>query len=232
MTERPSQTAPPPALPAATVTILRDGPAGVEVLLVRRNTQLVFAGGNWVFPGGRVDDVDRVGLAADDHLTAARIAGAREVAEETGVAVDPDRLVWFSHWTPPPTAARRYATFFFATAAPDPGVGVVVDGSEIHDWGWMTASDALARRDRGEIALRPPTWITLHQLSSFASTADALAGLATSEPEHFETRLAEEASVPVALYHGDAGYEAGDGEVPGPRHRLRMAADRWTYQRD
>lgn len=225
-----------PARPAATVVILRDGERGIEALLVCRNTELAFAGGNWVFPGGRVEEEDHAHAEPDaDHedrlLTAARHAAVREAAEETGVALDPTSLVWFAHWTPPATAARRFTTHFFATAAPDPHVGVTVDGSEIHDWGWMTAVDALARRDRGEILLRPATWITLHQLGGFETVAHALEALERAEPEHFETHLADGAPVPTALYRGDAGWDTADADAPGPRHRLVMAEGSWTYVR-
>ena len=112
----------PPIIPAATVVVLRDhADGGVEALMVRRNTKLEFAGGMWVFPGGRVDEGDRAGLAVDDAEGAARRAAVREAAEEAGVELDADALVWFSHWTPPPIAPKRFGTYFFATAAPDGG---------------------------------------------------------------------------------------------------------------
>jgi hypothetical protein len=44
--------------PAATVVLLRDGTQGCEVLLVRRNAQLSFHGGAWVFPGGLDEAAD------------------------------------------------------------------------------------------------------------------------------------------------------------------------------
>ena len=53
----------PPAIPAATVVLLRDAPGGVETLMLRRNSKLAFAGGAWVFPGGRIDPEDYPGGA-------------------------------------------------------------------------------------------------------------------------------------------------------------------------
>ena len=47
-----------PIRPAATVMLVRDGDAGVEVFMLRRTLQAVFAGGMYVFPGGRLDDAD------------------------------------------------------------------------------------------------------------------------------------------------------------------------------
>jgi recombination protein RecT len=49
---------PAPLRPAATVLLLRDTPAGVEVLMTRRSMTASFAAGAYVFPGGGVDDLD------------------------------------------------------------------------------------------------------------------------------------------------------------------------------
>ena len=43
---------------AATVVLIRDGEAGPEVLLLKRNRALMFAGGLWVFPGGAIEAED------------------------------------------------------------------------------------------------------------------------------------------------------------------------------
>ena len=98
---------------AATVILLRDTEQGLETLMLRRNSKLAFAGGMWVFPGGRVDPADREGIAPDDDLGAARRAAVRESLEETGLAVVEDALVPFSHWTPPDVAVKRFLTWFF-----------------------------------------------------------------------------------------------------------------------
>ncbi|HBX73628.1 MAG TPA: hypothetical protein DEG86_11640, partial [Halieaceae bacterium] len=47
-----------PARPASTVVLLRDGPEGLETLLLKRNKALLFAGGYWVFPGGALEASD------------------------------------------------------------------------------------------------------------------------------------------------------------------------------
>lgn len=51
---------PPPVAPkdAATVMLLRDGSNGLEVFLLRRATQMAFAGGMTAYPGGGVDSRD------------------------------------------------------------------------------------------------------------------------------------------------------------------------------
>ncbi len=93
-----------PAIPAATLVLLREGEGAVEALFVRRASTMRFAPGATVFPGGRVDASD-VRLAEQIHIglpladAAARIAAIRETIEETGVAVGldiaPDEIAEF-----------------------------------------------------------------------------------------------------------------------------------------
>ena len=47
-----------PALPAATVTLVRDAPGGLEVLMLQRNHQSGFMPGMFLFPGGAIDPGD------------------------------------------------------------------------------------------------------------------------------------------------------------------------------
>lgn len=213
---------------AATVILLRDTDDGIETLMLRRNSKIAF-GGMWVFPGGRVDDADREGLADDDELGAARRAAAREAHEEAGLVIDVEGLVPFSHWTPPPITPKRFLTWFFLARAPERDV--VIDEGEIHEHLWMGPRSALDRRDARQIELAPPTWISLHTLAAHANVEDALSQALAREPEHFQTHISVGGLGPVALWHGDAGWESSDADVPGRRHRLSMLADRWRYER-
>ena len=89
-----SNELPRPSIPAATVVVFRNDPAGgaPQILMVTRHNSMTFAGGMAVFPGGRVDPEDRElaatlahGLDADE--AAHRIAAVRETLEETGLAI-------------------------------------------------------------------------------------------------------------------------------------------------
>ena len=51
-------------LPSATVMLLRDAPAGLEVLMMRRHGDSTELGGVYVFPGGKLDTLD-LGAAAE-----------------------------------------------------------------------------------------------------------------------------------------------------------------------
>ena len=78
-----------PAIPAATLVLVRERDGGPpELLMVERAEGMAFAGGALVFPGGRIDDADcALGAAVADPDGGARIAAIRETIEETGVPV-------------------------------------------------------------------------------------------------------------------------------------------------
>jgi 8-oxo-dGTP pyrophosphatase MutT (NUDIX family) len=218
-------------VPAATVVLLRDGVEGVETLMLRRNAALDFAGGAWVFPGGRVDPGDIDPARPSDTLAAARNAAAREAREEADVTLDPTSFVVLSRWCPPPEAPKRFDTWFFVGRAPLQ-IEVTIDGSEIHEHSWARPADVLERRRAGEIELFPPTWVSLHQLTGYADVDSALAGIAAERPHYFVTRVAKQPDgTRTVMWDPDAGYVSGDLDAPGARHRLIMWADGWEYLR-
>ena len=214
-----------PAIPAATVVLLRDLP-GLEVLMLHKASQIAF-GGMWVFPGGRIDEGD---YGADrDANAAARKAAVRETLEEAGLALSSDGFVWFAHWTPPPGTPKRYATWFFAARAASHDV--TIDGGEIQNHQWLAPAAALERHAAGEIDLAPPTWVTLYQLSRTSTVDAALALLRSREPRFYETRVAKRADgVRVAMWRGDAGYADWNADLPGHRHRLAMTQGGFSFE--
>jgi 8-oxo-dGTP pyrophosphatase MutT (NUDIX family) len=216
--------------PAATVLLLRDGALGLEVLMLRRNSDIAF-GGLWVFPGGAVDEHERLG---DDHLGSARTAAVREVEEETGLIVDGAGLETWSLWEPPRRAymsgrgeTRRFSTWFFVAAAPEGEIAV--DGGEIHEHRWLTPLDAIAKRDNGEINLVPPTWVTLWQLGRHSTLETAMALARASDPGEFRTRAVHRDPLTLA-WAGDIAYEGAAIDENGSRNRLTINPDRWVYE--
>ncbi len=94
-----------PARPASTLVVLRDGAAGIEVLLSRRTQSNDQFSGAWVFPGGIVDAGDRAAhqhcVGLDDAAASAQlglesggldyyIAAVRECFEESGLLLAVD----------------------------------------------------------------------------------------------------------------------------------------------
>ncbi len=213
--------------PASTVVLLRDSSGVLEVLLLRRNSKLAFHGGAWVFPGGRIDPQDS-GSGGDEG--AARRAASREAREEAGLEIDPAALVQISHWTTPEGLPKRFATWFFLAAAD--ATQVRVDGGEIHEHSWLTPAAALAARQRGEIELPPPTFVTLSTLLSQASVAAALVSARAAAPLVYLPRFVPVDGGACSLYPADAGWEFRDPTREGPRHRLHMLESGWHYERD
>jgi 8-oxo-dGTP pyrophosphatase MutT (NUDIX family) len=206
------------------VVPLRDGPDGIEVLLLRRSSGSGAFGGMWVFPGGQIDPEDSVGTGADTgELGVARRAAVREAAEEAGIDLQEDSLVFLSFWLPPPGVGRRFATWFFLAPAHQHGQ-VVVDRREIHEHRWVTPRRAMELRDSGEIGLVPPTFATLWWVAGQRDTSSALAAARARVPERFETHLVTGSDgVPRAgVWAGDVAYDDGDLDRPGPRRRLVM----------
>lgn len=197
---------------AATTVILRERRGGPEVLMIERPDRGSFAGA-WVFPGGRLDDVD----AGDTEIDRARSAAVRETREETSLALDLGDLLLHAQWTPPPGIPLRIRTWFFLTR--DPGGEVLIDPSEAVDAAWLRPADALARHGRGGLTLYPPTWMTLHLLQDHGDVDSLLAatrasGTRTFAPEVWGRQL---------LWSAD--------DAPA-RHRLDMTGLPWSYATD
>ena len=62
-------------MPAASLIILRKGSCGFDVLLLKRNPDLAYLGGVWVFPGGRIEKKD-YGETGDMNLPEAALKAA------------------------------------------------------------------------------------------------------------------------------------------------------------
>ena len=96
-------------VPAATLVLLRDTTPGVEVLLTQRHRANKFAGGDFVFPGGKIevddnpDDADAWCIGLDPERAAARlgtpdartavgylVGAIRETFEEVGILLAVD----------------------------------------------------------------------------------------------------------------------------------------------
>lgn len=171
-----------PLEPAATVALIRPAGGDVEVYLQHRHRGLAFAGGMHAFPGGRVDDSDAAPLVtgttgpmpqawaarfdatspaeAQAHLAAA----VREVAEETGVEVDPAGMVGWSRWVTPRFERRRFDAWFFVAPVPVDQEPRALTG-ESHDGVWIRPATALVALRQGSLAMLPPTWWTLREIA-------------------------------------------------------------------
>jgi 8-oxo-dGTP pyrophosphatase MutT (NUDIX family) len=218
----------PPAVPAATLVLLRDAAAGLEVLLLRRSRQLTAFAGVWVFPGGATEPADG---PADDWpacQTTARHTAVRELAEETGLVLGPEALRPLSRWTAPVGMPRRFDTWFFLAVSPE--MPVRIDRGEIHDHRWIEPRKALAHHHSGHMPFFPPTWVTLHHLASFDRCDTALSSAARTPSYHFAPKVVPRGAGTCFLYSGDLAYDQLAIDAPGPRHRLWVRRDGWQYE--
>ena len=221
-----------PAVPAATVVLLRDTDDGPQVLMLRKNSRIAF-GGMWVFPGGRIDPEDYPEEGdpnSHEYMHAgARSAAAREAREEAGLDLDASDFVWFSHWTPPPDVPARFATWFFVARGREQAVNV--DGGEIEAHRWISPADALSKHTAGEIDLVAPTWVTLYHLSRYETVTALLARFQAAPARVYVTRIGQSGDgVRVAMWPGDAGYDDCNPDVDGARHRLRMPPGGFAFE--
>lgn len=217
-----------PIFPASTVVLLRDGLEGLEVLLLRRSKAVSFAGGSWVFPGGRIDPEDYAG--GEDIEVAARNAAIRETMEEAALPIEEQALEYYSHWTAPKETPKRFATWFYL-ASVTADAEVVVDGGEIDFHQWYKPEDALAAVNRQEIQLLPPTFVTLFELSRHQSVAEVMAYSRSRETPKYLPKMTFVEDGVCMLYPGDAGYDTEQNDLEGHRHRFWMMPDGWRYER-
>lgn len=230
--------------PAATAVVLRSLAQGFEVLLLCRSKKSTFADSVWVFPGGGVEQNDFVSPLNDKNTgkeqnlenekeleQATRHAAVRETLEECGLSLSVEGLVPYSHWTTPVGPPRRYSTWFYFYLLEDEYAQVVVDNEEIVDFQWLTPSDALEKQAQGELSLLPPTFVTLEALSRFQDAQLAIEQLKTTEFVTILPKATRQGNTTIMLYPGDAGYEAGDANMDGVRHRFLMSKEQWTYEK-
>lgn len=218
-----------PAIPAATVLLLREHQNQNQVLMLHKTSKIAF-GGMWVFPGGKLDAADYDEERNDN--AAARVAAARETEEEAGISIPADKFIWFAHWTPPASTARRFATWFFLSST-DGDHEITVDGGEIQNHQWISPLEALAQHAKGEIDLAPPTWVSLYQLSKFDNIDQAIKRFTGQPPRYYQTRVVKDNDGSrVALWDGDAGYPEWDAGTSGARHRLTMSKAGFKFEHD
>lgn len=205
-------TAPVPR-PATTVLLVRDGADGLEVLMAVRNDRSHFASA-MVFPGGIIDaeDADEAWLELaegaaelDEIERARRIAGFRELYEETGLLLldapergvqaaeatafldvvraaggrlDLSAMAPFAHWITPESAPKRFDTHFrlcWLTTE----MSAISDGGETVSVEWLRPADAIALGASRQRNLLFPTKCQLDLLAQSNTVAEAVAAAGT-----------------------------------------------------
>lgn len=172
MVRRMAGVAPPAtAVPrrSGAVVLVRER-AEIEVFLVRRATTLEFLGGYWSFPGGSTD-------GAENASDAAR----RELAEETGVVLDPGaELAPLGRWITPANVPIRFDTDYYAARADGQVPDIAASRGELDAGEWVTPATALARLRAGEWLIPSPVRRVLELLEGGVDAAVAGAAVAVA----------------------------------------------------
>lgn len=198
-----NQAARPPAriVPAATILLVRDGEAAVEVFMVKRHHQIDFASGALVFPGGKLapgDNDPRLRALIDgaeaynDEELALAACAIREAFEESGILL-----------------ARR------------PGAGDLLSGAEV------TALDA-HRVPLNEEKLALADFLEANGIRLAADRLVRFARWVTPDmmPKRFDTWFFI-AAAPEGQLGAHDGYESVDSVWVTPEQAI-AEPDRWT----
>lgn len=149
------------------------GSGGWEVFWARRSPKLAFLGGFWAFPGGGAEPGD----------ASLQATCAREVREETGLDIAPDRFLPAGRTVTPAWADLRFdASYFVADVSADAAAGaagpVTLAGGELVECEWTAPELALERWHRGERLTSPVAVQALRAIAGGGSLADIAGRLA------------------------------------------------------
>lgn len=239
-----------PTRPSTTVLLVRDAPDGLEVLMVvRQNDRSQYAAA-MVFPGGVVEPADSdegwlllcdgvEGL--DDGERARRIAGFRELHEETGILLldhpapapravvgetsfqevvrasggrlDLAAMVPFAHWITPEGAPKRYDVFFRLCSSPT-DMSAVSDGQETVAAEWLRPANAIALGASGQRNLLFPTKCQLDLLAQSGTVEDAAAAARARRIVPVTPHVEHRAEGPLLSIPPEAGYPVCEFQMP------------------
>ncbi len=147
--------------------------------------------------------------------------GLAHAMEKRGLRLDLAALVPFARWVTPEAEAKRFDTRFYVMALPHGQEGRH-DERETTMSFWATPSDVLARFEKGEIFLAPPT---TRSLELIAHARDVAAVIAIAEGQSLLPlcpSFGMEGDVPFLALPGDPAHSIADRRVDGPsRFALR-----------
>jgi 8-oxo-dGTP pyrophosphatase MutT (NUDIX family) len=182
---------------------LLDAPAGLARALVCAAVRETFeeSGVLLAGDGAVLAEAGDEGWEADRQALLAGTLTLAALLRRRGLVLRSDLLRPWARWITPVTEERRYDTRFFAAALPA-GQHARDVGGEADETAWMEPGAALAAASRGEIALMPPTAVTLGELRSCGQVPDALAArrrITALIPEVFLENGAAWLTVPAGL---------------------------------
>lgn len=121
---------------------------------------------------------------SDRQALEARSLSMTQFLADRRLSLRTDLLGAWGGWLTPVFEPRRYRTWFFVAELPEGQVTRDVS-TESDQVAWMSASDAVAAADAGDLLMLPPTYLTCLELSGHADPDSALAATHGREIEMF-----------------------------------------------
>lgn len=151
---------------------------------------------------------------------------------ERGLTLDLRALVPFARWITPREETRRFDARFFMALAPANALASH-DTRETVASEWLAPREALARCDRGEIQLAPPTYRTVQQFAAMRSAREAIERAPTRVPT-YEPRAMPDPETEggfLIVLPGDPLHETPDPlALTDLSHTALGAATRFAYR--
>ena len=166
--------------------------------------------------GAMADDATAASIRASLPATSSFVQHL--AARDLRVALD--AVMPFAHWVTPEIGIRRYDTRFLLARVPAEQQASHDDG-ETTALDWLTPLEAVARAERGEIVLPPPTWITLMRLARFASIDEAWQWAATTPIVRIQPGFVKDGLATLML-PGDPAYPLPPGSEPLEEVRFEL----------
>ncbi len=131
--------------------------------------------------GTVVGDVSGDDWEADRRALVAREQGLTALLARRGLVMRDDLLLPWARWITPEFEPRRFDTYFFVATLPAGQRTRDVSG-EADRTAWIRPGDALAGYAAGELAMLPPTAVTLRELAAYAGPDELAAAAAGRDP--------------------------------------------------
>lgn len=142
-------------------------------------------------PDTVIDDTRGAEWEADRQALLDRRLSFADLLDRRGLVLRSDLLRPWAHWITPEIEKKRYDTRFFMAAIP-PGQRARDVSTEADRVAWLRPGDAVAQARAGELALLPPTLVTLLELAAYDSVAEALAAKRDITPRLPEAAIADD----------------------------------------
>lgn len=179
------------------------------VLLARRDGRIVDAATAARLRASLGDDTPFVPLLAAHGLTAAL-----------------DAVMPFANWVTPEIEIRRFDARFLLARMPA-AQDASHDGGETTALEWLVPGAAIARARAGEIALPPPTWVTLARLARFASIDEAWDWASRTAIVRVQPGFHRDGDTTILMLPGDPTYPLPPGCEPYAETRFKLSSTGW-----